>query len=158
MGKKKIENIDDNLFADDEASKKRLERMLETNIALQLKDAELKALIGLIQFKGKSYMEGETDEPVTADMKRLIRMVTSLHGKSSLRVTPLTRDQLDDFLPLRDAIAFGDDPIKVELNAPQRVKIGDEELKLKPGIAEVPLCMAMHMFCKRMAVLPANDH
>ena len=33
---------------------------------------------------------GETDEPVTADVRRLIRCPGSLHGGSGLRVTPLT--------------------------------------------------------------------
>ncbi|HID28012.1 MAG TPA: DNA primase catalytic subunit PriS, partial [Methanosarcinales archaeon] len=35
-------------------------------------------------------VRGKTDEPVTTDIKRLIRMPTSLHGGSSMRVTPLS--------------------------------------------------------------------
>ena len=50
--------------------------------------------------------KGETDEPVTADTKRLIRLPGSLHGKSGLKVVTLTRDSLDAFDPLRDAVAF----------------------------------------------------
>jgi len=58
-------------------------------------------------------LAGETDEPVTADTKRLIRLPTSLHGKTGFRVVELTRDQLDDFDPLVDTLAFGDDPVEV---------------------------------------------
>ena len=36
-------------------------------------------------------LSGEVDEPVTADIKRLIRLPGSVHGKSGLRVTPITR-------------------------------------------------------------------
>jgi len=40
------------------------------------------------------------DEPVTSDIKRLIRLPTSLHGKSSLEVKPLRVDAIPDFEPL----------------------------------------------------------
>ena len=58
-------------------------------------------------------LAGEADEPVTADTKRLIRLPTSLHGKTGFRVVELTRDQLDDFDPLVDTLAFGNDPVEV---------------------------------------------
>ena len=43
--------------------------------------------------KGAPLAVGETDENVTVDVKRVIRWVGSLHGKSGLRVTefPLSR-------------------------------------------------------------------
>ncbi|MCI4371954.1 MAG: DNA primase small subunit PriS, partial [Thermoplasmata archaeon] len=46
----------------------------------------------------------ETDEPVTSDIKRLIRMPSSLHGKTGLAVIPLSREAVDGFRPLRDAV------------------------------------------------------
>ncbi len=58
-------------------------------------------------------LAGEADEPVTADTKRLIRLPTSLHGKTGFRVVELHRDQLDGFDPLVDALAFGEDPVEV---------------------------------------------
>src|SRR5439155_27170186 len=39
----------------------------------------------------------ETDEPVTSDIKRLIRMPSSLHGKTGLQVIPMSRDAIDGF-------------------------------------------------------------
>ena len=57
---------------------------------------------------------GETDEPVTGDVHRLIRTPASLHGKSGLRVTRLaTMEELDDFQPLEDAVVFSDRPVPV---------------------------------------------
>jgi len=45
--------------------------------------------------KGAPLAVGETDENVTVDIKRVIRWVGSLHGKSGLRVTEFPLDRLD---------------------------------------------------------------
>ncbi|MCI4323828.1 MAG: hypothetical protein L3K03_07425, partial [Thermoplasmata archaeon] len=50
-------------------------------------------------------VQGEADAPVTTDIHRLIRLPGSRHGGTGLRVVPLTREQLDSFDPLRDALA-----------------------------------------------------
>ncbi|HJM45257.1 MAG TPA: DNA primase small subunit domain-containing protein, partial [Candidatus Poseidoniaceae archaeon] len=55
---------------------------------------------------------GETDDPVTVDVRRVIRYPTSLHGKSGLKVTefPLHRldpDNNNKFDPLTEAVVFG---------------------------------------------------
>jgi len=47
-----------------------------------------------------SHLKVRIDVPVTADIKRLIRLPTSLHGGSGLRVTPLTLDRFRRFAPL----------------------------------------------------------
>ncbi len=72
-------------------------------------------------------LAGEADEPVTADTKRLIRLPTSLHGKTGFRVVELTRDQLDDFDPLVDTLAFGDDPVEVMGLVDETFDLGGEE-------------------------------
>lgn len=51
-------------------------------------------------------VEGETDEPVTADAKRLIRVVGSVHGKTGLGVVPVDMEGLQSFTPLRDAVVL----------------------------------------------------
>jgi len=59
-------------------------------------------------------LKGETDEPVTGDIHRLIRTPGSLHGKSGLRVTRLgTREELKKFDPLSDAVVFSGEPVLV---------------------------------------------
>ncbi|MFO7791734.1 MAG: DNA primase catalytic subunit PriS [Candidatus Saliniplasma sp.] len=47
---------------------------------------------------------GTTDEPVTGDIKRLIRLPTSIHGGSFLKVTPIQLDEFDGFDPLKEAV------------------------------------------------------
>src|SRR3972149_4332185 len=66
---------------------------------------------------------GETDEPVTSDIKRLIRMPSSLPRKTGLRVVPLTRDALDDFRPLRDAIPETWTDERVSLNLQSKITL-----------------------------------
>ena len=78
-------------------------------------------------------MAGEADEPVTADTKRLIRLPTSLHGKTGLRVMELSREQLDDFDPLVNAIAFGDNPVEVEGLVDASFNIGGRDHTLAQG-------------------------
>lgn len=77
----------------------------------------------------------ETDEPVTTDTRRLIRLPGSLHGGTGLRVAPLERDEIDDFEPLRDAVVFStreqtvvaDEPTTLEVGG-RRFNIGAEEV------------------------------
>ena len=54
----------------------------------------LKAAINGVTTSGSNKAKGETDEPVTADVKRLIRLPGSLHGKSGLKVVTLTRGRV----------------------------------------------------------------
>jgi DNA primase small subunit len=98
----------------------------------------------------------ETDEPVTSDIKRLIRMVSSLHGKTGLRVVRLTRDQLDDFLPLRDAVpsTFRDDPVKIQVGRVANVTLRGETFNLSEGLTEVPEYVAVFLACRGWATIP----
>ena len=59
---------------------------------------------------------GETDEAVTVDIKRVIRHVGSLHGKSGLKVTDFPLNRLnpnghEKFNPLTETIVFKNDKI-----------------------------------------------
>jgi len=98
----------------------------------------------------------ETDEPVTSDIKRLIRMVSSLHGKTGLRVVRLTRDQLDDFMPLRDAVpsTFRGDPVKVQVGKVANVTLRGETFNLSEGLTEVPEYVAVFLACRGWATIP----
>ncbi len=98
--------------------------------------------------------KGETDEPVTADVKRLIRLPGSLHGKSGLRVVTLTRDELDDFDPFRDAVAFPMDPVKLVPRSDQSVTLAGERVAVKGGDeTEVPMAHAVWMCARQQASL-----
>lgn len=68
------------------------------------------------------------DERVTVDTKRLIRLPNSLHGKTGLRVTPLTVHELENnenlfekskvFINGEVAVKFGNEPPKTILDIP----------------------------------------
>ena len=63
------------------------------------------------------------DEPVTADIKRLIRVPGSLHGGSGMLVKKLTLSELEKFDPLNDAVIFGERPVKVTVSKPLSVQL-----------------------------------
>ena len=95
--------------------------------------------------------KGETDEPVTADVKRLIRLPGSLHGKSGLKVVTLRRDELDGFEPLRDAVAFSMDPVRIVPRNDQEMTLQGERVAVKKGEAvDVPEAHAV-FWCARQA-------
>ena len=96
---------------------------------------------------------GETDEPVTTDVKRLIRFPLSLHGGTGFRVTPLTVGGLESFDPLRDAVVFGDRSVEVCLRVPFSIKMRDESFDLDEGPAEVPLHLAVFLMARKVAEL-----
>jgi hypothetical protein len=79
------------------------------------------------------------DEPVTSDIKRLIRLPCSLHGKTGLRVVKMTREELDGFEPLRDAVppGLGDAPVRLLMAKRMEVRLRGERFSLE-GEVEVP--------------------
>jgi DNA primase small subunit len=94
---------------------------------------------------------GETDEPVTADVRRLIRCPGSLHGGSGLRVTPLTLRGLEDFDPLQDAVVFGDEPLPVQILKPFKTQMKEESYNLEEGATELPACVAVFLMARGVA-------
>ncbi len=91
---------------------------------------------------------GETDEPVTADVRRLIRCPGSLHGGSGLRVTSLTIRDLEDFDPLYDAVVFGDEPLPLQMLKPFKTEMKGEKYDLQEGPAELPACVAIFLMAR----------
>lgn len=96
---------------------------------------------------------GETDEPVTADVRRLIRCLTSLHGGSGFRVTPLTIGGLEEFEPLWDAVVFGEEPVPVEVLKPFKTEIRGESYQLLEGRTELPAYAAIFLMARGVAEL-----
>ncbi|MCL7414688.1 MAG: DNA primase catalytic subunit PriS [ANME-2 cluster archaeon] len=88
------------------------------------------------------------DEPVTADIKRLIRAASSLHGKSGMKVVSLTVDELHQFEPLVDAVVFGDNEIKINVPKPTTVEMMDEQFELDEGTNVLPEYAAIYLMCR----------
>ena len=78
------------------------------------------------------------DEPVTTDTKRLIRMPTSLHGGSGMRVQPLELRDLQDFEPLVDAVVFSMRDVRVDLIHAVTIPMLGSTYELQKGINTVP--------------------
>jgi len=98
-----------------------------------------------------SMSAGETDEPVTCDTKRLIRLPSSLHGKTGLKVTRVNLDELWDFDPLRDTVVLPEDTVKVELNQPVHMKMKKQDFNLKKGEEELPSHLAVFLIGRKLA-------
>ena len=79
-----------------------------------------KELLEVVLRQAAIEVQGETDAPVTTDIHRLIRLPGSLHGGTGFRVQPLTREGLDSFDPLRDALlpSVDKESVEVELTEP----------------------------------------
>jgi len=94
----------------------------------------------------------DLDAPVTADIKRLIRLPGSLHGKSSLRAQPLTIESFKAFDPLVNAVVFGDSPVEISVLRDSAIKLKGENYNLKLGeIALLPEHVALYFICRGTA-------
>ena len=98
-----------------------------------------------------SMSAGETDEPVTCDVKRLIRLPGSLHGKTGFKVVKISLDELKDFDPLNDAIAFSNNLVKIDVSQPFKIKMQNESFNLKKGENEIPTYLAVFLIGRRIA-------
>ncbi len=98
-----------------------------------------------------SLAAGETDEPVTCDVKRLIRLPGSLHGKTGFKVTKFTLDGLKDFNPLNDTVVLSDDSIKVHIHQSFSIAMNHESFDLNEGEIEVPTYLAVFLLGRRVA-------
>ena len=100
----------------------------------------------------KTMAASDTDRMVTIDTSRLIRLPDSLHGGSGL-IAKRVKD-MDKFDPLTDAIAFGDEKIKIEIRGkiPEFDLNGERFGNLK-GVVEVPEYAGVYLLLKDRADL-----
>lgn len=155
VGRKTLEGIYDDLFSG-RRGQRGADRMLSENtFEVFSEKRHLDSFISIVELLVKGRMKGETDEPVTSDIKRLIRLPSSLHGKTGFEVVLMSRDELDRFNPFDDAVpeAFGDDEVMVVCEKPTEVRLRGERFALKEGTNSVPEFVAVHLLCRRQAVL-----
>lgn len=155
IGKKTIEGLYDDLFGG-ETGRRGVDRMrAQSTFEVFSAQRHEDAFLAVIDMKVKSRMKGETDEPVTSDIKRLIRLPSSLHGKTGFEVTPMSREELDDFDPFADAVseAFGDKEVRVLVEKPASVTLKGRRFSLDSGENSVPEFLAIYLICRRLATL-----
>ena len=117
------------------------------------------AFLELVNLRVRGDVRGETDEPVTSDIRRLIRLPSSLHGKTGFVVVPLSRGELDTFNPFDDAVprAFEESPVEVRCDKEVSVDLKGRSLRLSEGVNEVPAYAAVHLICRNLAYID-NGH
>jgi DNA primase small subunit len=92
------------------------------------------------------------DEPVTGDIHRLIRLPGSLHGGSGLKVTTMNSKKLEKFDPMKDAIAFGDNLVKIRSIVSHPVTMGNGLATLKPeSVVDLPEKAAIYFMARNWA-------
>jgi DNA primase small subunit len=125
-------------------------------LAVVKSNSNATAFISLIENKARERFAGETDQPVTSDIHRLIRMPESLHGKTGFRVVRMSRSELDAFNPLNDALLPYDEHVEVriqkELTPPP---VAGFEGTLTEGVHELPLPLALFLLLRKQATLPS---
>jgi len=131
-------------------SEERIKRIKEGNLD-QSKTIRKFFLNNALRKTAVSMSAGETDEPVTCDVKRLIRIPGSLHGKTGFKVEKITIDGLKDFNPLRDTVVLPDNTVNIEVNTQVKIKIRNEEFNLEKGSHEVPVYLAVFLIGRKMA-------
>ncbi|UCD14241.1 MAG: DNA primase catalytic subunit PriS [Thermoplasmatales archaeon] len=96
---------------------------------------------------------GETDEPVTCDIKRLIRLPFSLHGKTGFKVNKVDIHKLKDFDPLRDTVVFDEEPVKIKVNKSFNIRMKEEDFNLEKGEQKVPTYLAVFLIGRSIAYI-----
>ncbi|NLI62377.1 MAG: DNA primase catalytic subunit PriS [Methanosarcinaceae archaeon] len=91
------------------------------------------------------------DEPVTGDIKRLIRAPGSLHGGTGFIAKKIKLDELENFLPLSDAFAFGKEEIPVRVGKPFSFELDFKEYDLDVGSYKIPKYAAIYLMCRGVA-------
>ena len=148
MSPKTIESYRDDLI-------KSRDVIFVNNRMATLKKGTQDMLIKIMKEDVAYRLSGEVDEPVTADIKRLIRLPGSLHGKTGLKVMPITRDELNGFDPLLDALpeSYTSDPITVNVKRKTDIRINGERFDLDIGVTEVPEYAAVFLVGRRIAYI-----
>jgi DNA primase small subunit len=133
-------------------SEERVERIKEGRLD-QSKTIRKFFLNNALRKTAVSIVSGETDEPVTCDIKRLIRLPGSLHGKTGFKVEKISLKDLDGFNPLNDTIVFDSEPVNIDLNKDFNIIMADETFELTKGKQKVPKFLAVFLVGQRFATI-----
>lgn len=85
------------------------------------------------------------DERVTIDIKRLIRLPGSLHGKTGLQVSKISVDELENKDVIRASAVLGDRKVKVMLKNPPEKVLDHTFPPDFEGVMELPLYLVAYL-------------
>jgi DNA primase small subunit len=95
------------------------------------------------------------DKNVSTDIYHLIRLPGTIHGDTGLIAKGVkSLKALDTFEPMNDAVAFGDEPLKVKTaKVPQFTMCSRSFGPYDDALAELPTYAAVYLILKRFATL-----
>lgn len=95
------------------------------------------------------------DTVVTTDVHRLLRLADTLNGKTGLRAMVVSRDMLEEFNPLRDAVALPEEPtLTVRVFHSPRFQLRENVYGPWENQAQrLPAYAAVYLLCKGLATL-----
>jgi DNA primase small subunit len=92
------------------------------------------------------------DTVVTTDIHRLIRLVSTLHGKTGLKKVEFPVSAIEGFNPFKSAVAFKAGAVTVFVSDAPEFRLGDEVFgPYKKQKVELPTAAAMLLVCKGRA-------
>ena len=97
----------------------------------------------------KNLGSSNIDTVVTTDKHRLIRMNGTLHGKTGLKKVQFPIENLDDFDPFTEAVAFKGGEVKMSVSDVPKFRLGENEFgPYKRTEVELPTAAAVLLICK----------
>jgi DNA primase small subunit len=92
------------------------------------------------------------DSVVTPDINRLIRLPNSLHGKTGLKKVEFPITGIEDFDPLKSAVAFKEGEVTVLVSEAPQFRVEDEIYgPFERQKVELPTAAALMLLCKGVA-------
>jgi DNA primase small subunit len=92
------------------------------------------------------------DTVVTTDIHRLIRLADTLHGKTGFLKVEFPVSTIDSFDPFKDAIAFKEGKVMVNVSDAPEFRLGEETFgPYKSQRVELPTAAALLLICKGRA-------
>ncbi len=94
----------------------------------------------------------KVDTVVTPDINRLIRLPNTLHGKTGLKKIEFSITGIEDFDPLKSAVAFKTGKVNVDVSEAPQFRVKDEVYgPFERQRVELPTAAALMLLCKGVA-------
>lgn len=107
---------------------------------------------GKIIQRGISLQSVKVDTVVTVDIHRLIRLPGTLHGKTGLLKVSFPASRIEEFDPLKEAIAFRRGEVKIYVEGSPKLRFGDEIFgPFERQVVMLPAQVAVFLLCKGAA-------
>jgi DNA primase small subunit len=98
---------------------------------------------------GIKLQSAKIDTVVTVDIHRLIRLSGTLHSKTGLLKVSFPADKIEEFDPLKEALAFKGEEVKIYVEEAPKFRIGEEIFgPFEKQMVNLPLPAALFLLCK----------